>query len=270
MARGRLPVVVSVPHGGVDAPAWLGDACLLGPDEFASDGDTWAREIYDVADRVQALVETTVPRAVVDMNRPRDDMRPDGVVKTVTVDGRPVWRGGGLPAEPIVDRLLAECWDPYHERLARACRDPGAVLGVDCHTMLAVGPAGGPLDGLERPPACVSNLGGPAGEPAGGPVSAPAEVVVALREALEEALGTETGRRRVAINHPFGGGWITRSHGGDPLPWVQIEISRALYLDPGAAPGPRSPLASRVRLGDLRLAILHGIERAARVAAEMV
>ena len=34
----------------------------------------------------------------------------------------------------------------------------------------------------------------------------------------------------ISINHPFAGGYITRKYGSNPLPWIQVELNRALYL----------------------------------------
>lgn len=34
----------------------------------------------------------------------------------------------------------------------------------------------------------------------------------------------------VTINNPFKGGFITRNYGNNPLPWIQIEMNRKIYL----------------------------------------
>ena len=34
----------------------------------------------------------------------------------------------------------------------------------------------------------------------------------------------------ITINQPFAGGYITRTYGNNPLPWVQVEMNRSLYL----------------------------------------
>jgi formiminoglutamase len=36
----------------------------------------------------------------------------------------------------------------------------------------------------------------------------------------------------VTLNDPFAGGYITRTYGNQPIPWVQIEMNRKLYLRP--------------------------------------
>ena len=37
---------------------------------------------------------------------------------------------------------------------------------------------------------------------------------------------------QVSLNQPFAVGYITRTYRGNPLPWLQVEMNRALYLDP--------------------------------------
>ena len=34
----------------------------------------------------------------------------------------------------------------------------------------------------------------------------------------------------MTLNEPFSGGFITRTHGNNPIPWIQLEINRSLYL----------------------------------------
>ncbi|NYT21846.1 MAG: N-formylglutamate amidohydrolase [Methanomicrobiales archaeon] len=55
----------------------------------------------------------------------------------------------------------------------------------------------------------------------------PAAWITGLARAFREELGPEAG---VAINQPFSGGFITNAHYWHRgIPWIQIEVSRALY-----------------------------------------
>ena len=208
----RLPLLVSVPHAGLQVPAEARPFCVLSERQIAEDGDEGAREIYDFSEAVEAYVTTPVARAIVDLNRAEDDRRPDGVVKTHTCLGVPVY--SSQPPEKAVDSLLASYYRPYHERL-RTSATGRVRLGIDCHTMLAVGPEIGPLAGEERPRICLGNLDG---------ASCPDSWLDLLASCLQRSFGCD-----IAVNFPFKGGFITRSHAAE-LPWIQLELSRAPFL----------------------------------------
>ena len=186
--------------------------CALTPDEVADDGDGGAAEIYSIEAEVGALVTTDVARAIVDLNRARDDRRADGAVKTHTCWDVAVWR---QPLhEDIVVALLDAYHAPYHERLTRLGLSGEWLLGVDCHTMAATGPPLGPDPGRERPWACLGNADG----------TCPQQWIETLRDAFQQQFDGP-----VKVNDPFRGGYITRSH-ADEMPWIQIELSRAPFL----------------------------------------
>ena len=207
-----LPLVVSVPHAGVRVPPEVELRCALTPSEVAADGDGGAAEIYDIEAEVAAFVTTDVARAVVDMNRARDDRRPDGVVKTHTCWNIAVWHRPLSPEE--IDGLLDAYHGPYHQRLTELGAGGEWMLGVDCHTMAAAGPPVGPDPGIERPWVCLSN----------GDGTCPQEWIESLRGCFEEQL-----EGPVRVNDPFRGGYITRSHAAE-MPWIQIELSRAPFM----------------------------------------
>ena len=87
-----LPIAIWVPHAGLEVPPELEERCLLDREEIVADGDGGAREIYAIDGEVAFFLTTAVARVVVDLNRPIDDRGGDGVVKTHTVQGDPVWR----------------------------------------------------------------------------------------------------------------------------------------------------------------------------------
>jgi len=136
------------------------------------------------------------------------------VVKTHTCWNVPVYR------EPLdgetVQRLLERHYRPYHARLRELAAGP-VRLGVDCHTMAAVGPPIGPLAGRERPPICLGNADG---------TTCPPGWMERLARCLGAAAGVE-----VTLNFPFRGGYITRTHAAE-LPWIQLELSRGPFLPP--------------------------------------
>jgi N-formylglutamate deformylase len=207
-----LPLLISVPHAGVDVPPLAAPFCILSLDQIVADSDEGAAEIYTIEDEVEAFHTTSVARAIVDLNRAEDDRRKDGVVKTHTCWDVPVY--DPFPPGVVVESLLETYYRPYHTRLREVASSNAVRLGVDCHTMLAVGPPVSPDPGVERPWVCLSNADG----------TCPQEWLESLRRSFEKPLGGN-----VRINEPFRGGYITRTHATE-MPWLQLELSRAPFL----------------------------------------
>jgi N-formylglutamate deformylase len=205
-----LPILLSVPHAGLEIPPEVEHLNLLTPDEVAADGDGGAAEIYDLESEVAAYVTTHIARAFVDMNRAEDDRRQDGVVKTHTCWNVPIYKEP-LPEEAI-ESVLDRYYRPYHEQLSVLSRN--AKLGIDCHTMAEKGPPASPHPGRERPMVCLSNADG----------TCPMEWVRSLAQLFEAAF-----EATVSVNTPFKGGYIVRAHSRE-LPWIQVELSRTPVL----------------------------------------
>jgi N-formylglutamate deformylase len=206
-----LPLLLSVPHAGLGVPDEVLDLCVLGEEDIRRDGDEGAAEIYlPLRKDVAAMVTTEVARAILDMNRSETDRRRDGVIKTHTCWDVPIYRQP--PSEALVSELVKRYHRPYHRALGRHAA--GKKLGLDCHTMAALGPPVGPDPGQTRPRICLSNAD----------ATCPRDWMKSLSEVLAEAFGSE-----IAINHPFQGGYIIRSHAKE-LPWAQLEFSREEFL----------------------------------------
>lgn len=250
----RLPVLISVPHGGLEVPPKLSSLCRLGLPALLGDGDTWSTYLYALEDQVQSYHRFEYARAVLDLNRAPGDRppaNPDGVVKTITVSGEQVWDNPAGLEEEVINYLLDNYYYPYHESLAEAAGLEGVRLGLDCHTMLAEAPGNSFVAGEKRPLVCLSNLGNREGEEAGEPVTASPVLIRSLAGALEKRLASSAKKAdlpAVLINQPFGGGYITRKHGSaGKIPWIQVEFNRCLYL----TSEPRSAKPDAVTLSKL-------------------
>jgi len=206
----KLPLIISVPHAGLTVPQEARDYCALSPEQILADGDEGAAEIYDLKSEVAVHITTDIARAVVDMNRTEDDRGRDGIVKTHTCYDVRVYRQP-VP-EDAVEVLLERYYRPYHQRLSESAAD--VKFGVDCHTMAAVGPSCSKDSGCERPNICLSNADG----------TCPQDWFEQMVHCFGESFDSE-----ISVNHPFKGGYIIRSHSSE-LPWVQVELSRAPFL----------------------------------------
>jgi formiminoglutamase len=211
-----LPILISVPHGGLTVPDELQANCLLDLQQITQDGDKYALEIYaPLETEVAAFVSTDIARAVIDMNRAEDDIRKDGVVKTHTCWEVPIWH---KPLDnSTIQHLLESYHKPYHRRLSALAKQPDLILAVDCHTMAATGPPVGPDPDEKRPQVCLGNASGE---------SCPDEWMEILQSSFQRHFPG-----KITVNQPFSGGYITRHHGHE-MPWVQIEISRGEFATP--------------------------------------
>jgi formiminoglutamase len=155
----KLPFLVSVPHAGLQVPQEVKDICILTPEEIYADSDEGAAEVYfDLEKVVEAFCTSGIARAIVDMNRAVDDFRKDGVIKTHTCYDVRVYKE--FPSRKLIEQLLTKYYHPYHQKLERLTNTENIVVGIDCHTMAAVGPPIGPDAGKSRPLVCLSNADG--------------------------------------------------------------------------------------------------------------
>ena len=249
-----LPVVVSVPHGGLKVPDELVSDFNLDLAAVLYDSDTWARELFLLQDRVAGYLDTEIARIVLDLNRSASDLppeNPDGVIKTIDVRGNQVWSTKGGLSPKTAASLIERYHCSYHNKLTSLAVGGKAVLGIDCHTMLQRSPHHDET-GTPRPMICISNRGDEYGEPSDEPITAPAHLLRALQDALYEQFQHED-INDIALNRPFQGGYITMHHGTEgALPWIQVEINRALYLPAGKALTAKPDELAEKRLTDLR------------------
>ena len=205
----KLPLLISVPHSGLQIPPEVEANNLLTLSEIVQDGDEGANEIYGpLKNQVQHFVTTDIARAFVDLNRAEDDLRKDGVVKTHTCWDVPIYKQQ-LTSE-IIQHLITRYHRPYHNELS-ALANKQVVLAIDCHTMAEYGPPVGPDTGVKRPLVCLGNVNGR---------SCPDKWVSQLASCFKKHYDGD-----VAVNSPFSGGYITQTHAHE-MPWIQLELSR--------------------------------------------
>jgi formiminoglutamase len=199
-----------VPHAGLHIPQEVQDICILKPEDIYADSDGGAAEVYFALEYItEAFISSDVARPIVDLNRAADDFRKDGVIKTHTCYDVPVYRE--FPSQELIEKLLADYYHPYHQQLEDLADKEKLKIGIDCHTMSAVGPPIGPDAGKDRPLICISNADG----------TCPDKWLDELANCFQKIFPNE----QIAINSPFKGGYIIRHH-SRVLPWLQIELSR--------------------------------------------
>ena len=223
MNRQPLPFLISIPHGGTNMPPELNGHVIITPHDLFDDSDTFTREIYDVGDAVIKVLKTDIARAYVDLSRAPQQMPPefpDGLIKSSTCLLKPIYAPDKHPDKILRKLLIAKYYRPYHDELAIWSRFKHIKLGLDCHSMLPVAPDISPDHGQKRPLINLGNLDGAA---------CPNEIVLLLAQSFRFVFNLSD--KEVTINRPFKGGYITQKFANDPIPWIQIEMNRILYLE---------------------------------------
>ncbi len=250
------PTIFASPHSGRRYPREMLSQTRVGLLSLRRQEDAYVDELFAGAGaHGAALVSASVARAYVDFNRDPEELDPDmfverprrtqlssarvlaglGAIPRVSSDGAQIY-GHKLPLADA-ERRIALFHRPYHAMLAALIEETKAKFGcavlIDCHSMPSS------ARGVHAPDIVLGDRFGAACHPS----------VTALAEATLRRLGY-----RVARNAPFAGGHTTQIY-GRPLNRVhalQIEISRALYLDEHTL--ERSNGFARVRADMARLA----------------
>jgi N-formylglutamate deformylase len=205
----RLPLYISVPHAGKRVAPELQNLCILRREDILADYDKGASAIYSsLQEHVEGFSTTDISRSLIDLNRSPEDIGGNGVIKSHTCWNVQVYRD--FPDDNLVKTVLGRYYFPYHAKLSATAGSGTIRLGLDCHTMSAVGPPIGPDPGRKRPLICLSNRDG----------TCPEEWIHCLAGCFSQVF-----KENVAINSPFRGGYIIRSHASE-MAWMQIEISQ--------------------------------------------
>lgn len=233
-------VVFASPHSGAARPDDMGEAAGLSELVLRSAEDVGVdRLIAPGRAGGASIIAGRVSRAYVDLNRAPDDLDP------ALIDGVP---DGGLTAKvaagfgvlprragdgaPLYDRRLsleeaerrlAEVHAPYHEALAALMHSArerrGQALLIDWHSM----------------PSRATRSAGEGRGARGVDVVLGDRHGSACRGATTRRIRTlfEAQGWRVALNTPYAGGYSTQRWGrpDEGFQAIQIELSRALYLD---------------------------------------
>jgi formiminoglutamase len=224
LKRGASPLIVSIPHTGLDL------RCLeprLVSDWLArKDADWHIERLYDFAPSLDAtILRTNVSRTIIDVNRD-----PSGVslypgqattslCPTTSFDGEPLYRQGEAPDEAEIAERRRLYFDPYHQVLGEEVERLKGLHGVvtiyDCHSIRSLIPR---LFAGELP---MFNLGTNSG----------ASADAGLIDRVRNILGS-TGRSHV-VDGRFKGGFITRSFGrpNENIHALQMELACRAYLD---------------------------------------
>lgn len=236
------PLLVTVPHAGVWVPPAI-ETAMLRTGENPShllrrlmDGcDPYTDRIYDWPE-TRFRAGTRISRFVVDLNRSRDDLNENGVIKRCDFNRVSFYPQVHTLSANEQEFRLNQYWDPPYRAIEKALAKGGFKLLVDGHSMSHRGPTLGPDGGALRPAIC---LGVSVMDVRGRRFTCSQSVIEAATQAAEagvqEAFPDWPADRRVGVDKPFDGGHIAY-HFSHPqwdwaLPTLMLECNRDLYLN---------------------------------------
>ena len=235
----HTPAFFNIPHSGEHFPAAFLERVQLPRQSLRRASDLFVDELMMPAARHGLpIMRALLPRSYVDLNREPFELDPRLIAGPLPIDAntRSLRVAGGLGTVPRVigDQIeiyagkisLAEAlgriegaYVPYHLRLhqelMRRHQLHGHVVLIDLHSMPS---QIGPRPGRSVPDIVLGDRFGTSCAPE----------IMAFVENAARRLGFS-----VEQNQPYAGGYITEHYGRPLLGWhaVQIEISRALYMD---------------------------------------
>ncbi|HTW37720.1 MAG TPA: N-formylglutamate deformylase [Steroidobacteraceae bacterium] len=235
VTRGTAPLLLSVPHAGVDIPSEY-QRGLVSLWLARRDADFWVDKLYDFASDLDAtLVATSISRTVVDVNRD-----PSGVslypgqmttelCPTTSFDGDALYVAGAEPDTTQRAARTERYFRPYHAALAAEIArlrgmHPVVVL-YDCHSIRSRIPR---LFAGELPELNIGTNSGASCAP---------ELASTIRSLCEASPFSSITDGR------FKGGYITRHYGrpAEGVHALQMELACRSYLREGpGAIGPES------------------------------
>ncbi|MBS3921948.1 MAG: N-formylglutamate amidohydrolase [Nitrosarchaeum sp.] len=219
----KFPVLISIPHGGMGKPSELESSLCITKKDLFDDIDPFVQKIYDLKDSVECVVIADIARTFVDLNRSLQDLppkNPDGLIKSSTCYQKPIYLKGQEPNESLTKTLIQKYYQPYHRTIQRKINELDLQICLDCHSMASYAPNISP-DGnkKKRPMFCLSNQDGK---------TSSKEMITLLADSIAESF--EINSSEIKLNDPFHGGYIIKTYGNNPIPWIQIEMSREMYL----------------------------------------
>lgn len=224
----KAPILLSVPHCGVEFPAELRSAFDPKLSAKPDDTDWFVDKLYDFAPGMGiSMISAVYSRWVIDLNRDPESkpLYNDGRIITALCPatdffGNPIYADQRKEVDPQeVNRRLGNYYHPYHKKLSELLtglkEEFGKVLLWDCHSIRQFVPT---IHKEKFPDLILGDADGTSASPG----------------LIEAALsGLEASGFEVKHNYPFKGGYITRNFGKptEDQHALQLEMSKLQYMD---------------------------------------
>ena len=229
--RGETPLVVSIPHAGVDLAGF--EPAFVDPWLARKDADWRLDALYDFVEPLGAtVVRTKLSRSIIDVNRdPSGASLYPGqatteLCPTTTFDGEPLYRAGQAPDAGEIERAAGALL----RSVSRGAERRDRSLAPDVQARRAVRR---PLDSLAHPAAVRRRAAG---------VQSRDQFRGKLRSRTSQGGrgGSRASNESVVVDGRFKGGWITRAYGkpDQGVEALQLELACRAYMQEPERPAP--------------------------------
>lgn len=229
LTQGRLPLLISIPHGGEHIPEHLAKNMTPAAKTIA-DTDWHLDRLYQFAvDMGASVLRSNYSRYVIDLNRAPDGsslypgQTTTGLCPLESFRGEPVYISKAAePSEADIAERVKQYWMPYHQtltsELARLKKEHGHVLLWEAHSIASVLPR---LFEGQLPDLNIGTFNGAACD-------------LVIRQAAESA-AKESDFTSV-VDGRFKGGYLTRHYGQpkDNIHAIQLEMAQYIYMSEAA------------------------------------
>ena len=223
----KVGVLLSIPHSGIEFPSDIQNKYKSAMIKQPDDTDWYLQELYDFASEMGVtIIEAVYSRWVIDLNRTPENQNlyHDGRIITALCPktdffGIPIYTNSeNEPSKNEIQRRLKAYYTPYHEKIDHLLIDLkkefGEVLFWDAHSIRRNVRT---IQEGDFPDLILGNN----------------DETTASKKIIEIALNSlQSGDFNVEHNHPFKGGYLTRSKGkpSNGIHALQLEMSKDLYM----------------------------------------
>lgn len=257
----KLPILILVPHGGIQIPEELHDTAAVEEFELLISSDTSANEIFRFDKTVSAVLNSHISRLFVDLNRSIYDVPPRtdiGVIKKETPYGKNVFQEDFFPDEIAISNILKRYYIPFHETIEKIVKSEEIELIIECHTTPAVGPKYAKDADKPRPLVKLSNTIDRKGTYIKTCPDIYAKILITNIASQFEKETPPASDPFILNPNPIYGHIIEKHF--TRIPYLRMDISRALFFNEKYFNGDFMKI-DQIRLNDIRKKLWYSIEK---------
>lgn len=223
----KVPIIISVPHCGLEIPKDLKANYLETQLKSLDDADWFVHDLYNFASEMGiTIIYAKYHRWLIDLNRDvksvplyNDGRLITGLCSTTDFFGNPIYKTGKEPDKKEVDNRLNEYFWPYYSKVESLLEERkaefGKVLLWDAHSIRKSVPT---IQKEDFPDMILGN-----------------DNHTTASQNLIDTAFNQLCESEFQINHntPFKGGHITRYFGKpeNNINALQLEMNKVLYMD---------------------------------------